>query len=137
MKVIDNLPAHLIIYDGECMLCNKSVKYLIKKDTKGLFKFTQLQSSIGQQLLKKFNLSTTELSTVMYLNKDKIHIKSTAVIKAFSSLGSWRKSALILFLFPRFMRDHLYDIIAKKRGLFFKKEDYCIVPTEDIKSRFI
>ncbi len=125
------------MFDAECILCNKSVQYILKHDSKKIFQFASLQSDFGQQTLKKYNLPTDSYSTVLFLQDEKLFSKSTAALRAFSMLSAFRKIALCLLIIPTPIRDLVYTIIAKNRKRFFKNEISCLIPTEELKDKML
>jgi predicted DCC family thiol-disulfide oxidoreductase YuxK len=129
--------SNVLLFDADCILCNKSVQYIIKHDSKNIFQFASLQSHYGQQFLKEHNLSTNLYSTVIYVQNDKIFTKSTAAIRAFSKLNNWRKHLIILLLIPRPIRDYVYAIIAKNRKHFFKGQTTCLIPSDELKAKML
>lgn len=127
---------HIILFDGECMLCNKAIQYILTHDSANRFYFATLQSEFGQQVLLENKLSTTQLSTVMYLEKGKLHTKSSAAIRAYANLGGLKKSALCLLVVPRFIRDVVYNLVANNRHRFFKNNQ-CIVQSKELRERIL
>ncbi|MBT2729955.1 thiol-disulfide oxidoreductase DCC family protein [Bacillus sp. ISL-75] len=126
----------IILFDGVCNLCNNSVKFIIKRDTSGYFKFASLQGETGQRLLKKHSLNY-DLNSFVLIEKEKVYIKSSAALRVCSQLGgAWRILSMFRFLPPLF-RDFLYDIVAKNRYKWFGKEESCILPLPKWKQRFL
>jgi predicted DCC family thiol-disulfide oxidoreductase YuxK len=126
----------IILFDGVCNLCNNSVKFIIKRDTSGYFKFASLQGETGQRLLKKHSLNY-DLNSFVLIEKEKVYIKSSAALRVCSQLGgAWRIFSIFRFLPPLF-RDFLYDIVAKNRYKWFGKEESCILPLPKWKQRFL
>ncbi|MBT2736038.1 thiol-disulfide oxidoreductase DCC family protein [Bacillus sp. ISL-7] len=126
----------IILFDGVCNLCNNSVKFIIKRDTSGYFKFASLQGETGQRLLKKHSLNY-DLNSFVLIEKEKVYIKSSAALRVCSQLGgAWRIFSIFRFLPPLF-RDFLYDIVAKNRYKWFGKEESCILPLPNWKQRFL
>ncbi|PGY08211.1 Predicted thiol-disulfide oxidoreductase YuxK, DCC family [Bacillus sp. OV166] len=126
----------IILFDGVCNLCNNSVKFIIKRDTSGYFKFASLQGETGQRLLKKHSLNY-DLNSFVLIEKEKVYIKSSAALRVCSQLGgTWRILSIFRFLPPLF-RDFLYDIVAKNRYKWFGKEESCILPLPKWKQRFL
>ncbi|MEY2193086.1 thiol-disulfide oxidoreductase DCC family protein [Neobacillus sp. BF23-41] len=126
----------IILFDGVCNLCNNSVKFIIKRDTSGYFKFASLQGETGQRLLKKHSLNY-DLNSFVLIEKEKVYIKSSAALRVCSQLGgAWRILSIFRFLPPLF-RDFLYDIVAKNRYKWFGKEESCILPLPKWKQRFL
>jgi predicted DCC family thiol-disulfide oxidoreductase YuxK len=126
----------IILFDGVCNLCNSSVQFILKRDPNGTFKFASLQGETGQALLKKYGLNTDSNSFV-FIENDKIHLKSTAALRVCRKLtGAWRLLAAFLII-PGFIRDHFYGIIAKNRYRWFGKKDSCMLPKPEWKNRFL
>jgi predicted DCC family thiol-disulfide oxidoreductase YuxK len=127
----------IILFDGVCNLCNGAVQYVIKHDAQKQFQFASLQSNFGQQVLAKHNLSNADFSSFILLKNGKIYLKSTAallVAKQLKGAVSW------LYLFrvvPTFIRNGVYNIIAKNRYKWFGKQDACWLPTTELKARFL
>lgn len=131
------LPEHIVLFDGVCNLCNKSVQYIIRRDTDKKVYYAPLQSDIGQKILAANHLSTSEFNTFIYVENGKIHTKSDAALRL-SRILSWPTSLwYYLLLVPRFLRDFVYDIIARNRYRWMGKRDACMLPTPELRSRFL
>ncbi|MFN2440244.1 MAG: thiol-disulfide oxidoreductase DCC family protein [Chitinophagaceae bacterium] len=126
-----------MLFDGVCNLCNRVVQFTIKRDPKGKFKFASLQSEAGQALLKKFGLRTDDFDSFVYIEDDKYFLKSSAGLHVLKELGGFWKLFYGLIIFPRPLRDFIYNIIAKTRYKIFGKRDVCMVPTPDMQERFL
>jgi predicted DCC family thiol-disulfide oxidoreductase YuxK len=135
-----NLPKHkkLILFDGFCNLCNASVLYVIKRDKNNVFMFSPLQSNIGKQLIEKhdINLSLTD-SILLYESGQGISYKSTAALKIASKLTFPTNLLSIFLIVPSLFRDWVYDYIAKNRYKWYGKKDACMVPTQELKDKFL
>ena len=129
--------AHILLFDGVCNLCTGIVKFIIKKDKKGKFRFAALQSESGQQLLKKFDLSVADFDTFLLISGDEYCTKSTAGLHVLKELGGLWKVLYVFIVIPVGLRDFMYDIVAKSRYRIFGRRDVCIVPTPDVKKRFL
>src|SRR4030095_11079538 len=127
----------ILLFDGVCNLCNSVVQFTIKRDQKGKFKFASLQSEAGQALLKKFNLPTDDFDSFVFIEGDKYYLKSTAGLHVLKELGGIWKLFYVLIIVPRPLRDFIYHIIAKTRYSIFGKRGVCMVPTANIKERFL
>lgn len=126
----------IIMFDGVCNFCNFWVNFIIDKDKKENLKLAALQSEQGQLLLKKFNLPTEDFDTFILVENEKYYSKSTAALRIAKHLGGMWKTALILYIIPRFIRDFLYSLIAKNRYSLFGKTESCRIPTESERKRF-
>lgn len=127
----------IILFDGVCNFCNYWVNFILKHDLKKIFLFAALQSKAGQELLAKFNLSTTNFDTFILINDDSYQTKSDAAISIAQNLSGWPKILLIGKIIPRFLRNFIYDLIAKNRYKIFGKKESCRVPTKEEKERFL
>lgn len=127
---------HIVLFDGVCNLCNSGVQFIIKKDKRNLFKFAPLQSAFGQELLKKYQISTASMDTFVYVNKDKAYIKSTAALKIAKELKRGWQIFYVFIIIPTFLRNFIYDLIAKNRYRWFGKKESCMVPTPELKAKF-
>lgn len=127
----------VIFFDGVCNLCNGFVQFIIKHDKKAKFRFAALQSDFAKQELLKKDVSVGELSSVILLTEKGVFTKSTAALKIASQLSGFWKAAYIFIIIPKFIRDFVYDIIAKNRYKWFGKETHCMIPTPELKERFL
>ncbi|MDQ0970914.1 putative DCC family thiol-disulfide oxidoreductase YuxK [Neobacillus niacini] len=126
----------IILFDGVCNFCNSSVQFIIKRDPTGYFKFASLQSETGQQQLEKYGVSK-EIDSLIVIEKQSVYIKSSAALQISRKLtGFWRFFS-ILRVFPPVFRDYLYDLVAKNRYNWFGKRDSCMLPTAEMKKRFL
>src|SRR6478735_6987457 len=127
----------LILFDGVCNLCNNSVQFIIKHDPPAYFKYSSLQSAAGQYLLHKFNLPESQLHSVILIKNESIFQKSDAALEIAKNLNGLWSTLTIFKIIPRVVRDWLYDVVAKNRYTWFGKKDTCMIPTPELKSRFI
>jgi predicted DCC family thiol-disulfide oxidoreductase YuxK len=126
----------IILFDGVCNFCDSSVQFIIKRDPKGYYKFAPLQGETGRMLLMEFDL-TENLESIVYIEDHQFYKKSNAAINICKNLkGAWRLFVLLRIL-PTPIRDYFYDIIAKNRYKWFGKKDSCIIPSPEIRSRFL
>lgn len=126
----------IILFDGVCNFCNASINFVIDHDTARRFRFASLQSDIGQQILTENRRSVSDFDTVLLIREGKLYEKSTAALEIARYLHGW--SWLYAFRFiPRFIRDIVYNLIAKNRYRIFGKSESCRIPTEEERSLFI
>ena len=133
----NNMNDNILLFDGFCNMCSGIVKFTIKRDPKGKFKFATLQSEEGQALLKKFNLQTNDFESFVFIKNEKCYLKSTAGLEVLRELGGIWKLAYIFIIIPRSFRDLIYDLIAKSRYKIFGKKKECMIPTPEIENRFL
>ena len=127
----------VIIYDGMCNLCGKTVMNIAKFDSRNNFLFAKLEGDKGQEIIAKFYLQTKNIDSIILYNNDQIKIKSNAIIEIFYNLHPIFKPILILKIIPSFVLDYLYDIIAMKRYKWFGKRKKCIIPNKNVAHRFL
>jgi predicted DCC family thiol-disulfide oxidoreductase YuxK len=127
----------IVLFDGVCKFCNASVNFIIDHDPAARVRFAALQSSLGQSLLKKFRLSTTDFDSLVLIEGERFSTRSTAALKIASYLPAPWRFLPALLLMPSFLRDPLYNILARNRYRWFGKFDACRVPTPEIKARFL
>jgi predicted DCC family thiol-disulfide oxidoreductase YuxK len=113
------------------------VNFVLKRDHKNRFLFAALQSKAGQEWLNKFNLSTTDFDTFILINGDSFQIKSDAAISIAANLSGWPKVLSIGKIIPRFLRNFIYDMVAKNRYKIFGKRESCRIPTKEEKEKFL
>jgi len=127
----------IILFDGICNFCSSIVQFAILRDPKGVFKFASLQSSIGQNLLENFGLSSDDYDTFVLIENDEYFLRSSATLRLFKRLNGLWPLLYILIVIPRPLRDYVYKIVARNRYSWFGKTDECFRPTPDIESRFL
>ena len=128
----------LILFDGICNLCNASVLYVIKRDKRDLFMFAPLQSNIGKQIIKKYNIDPNKTDSIILFEHEKgISYKSTAALKIASKLSFPSNLLTIFLIIPPFIRNWVYDYIAKNRYKWYGKKEQCMVPTPKLKAKFL
>jgi predicted DCC family thiol-disulfide oxidoreductase YuxK len=127
----------IILFDGVCNLCNGSVKFILKRDKTGLFRFAPLQSQAGHAERKRLGLDTDKMPSVVLVEGDRSSIRSTAALRIAKLLGWPYQAAYALILLPRPLRDLGYDLIAANRYRVFGKREACMLPTPEIRARFL
>lgn len=127
----------IILFDGVCNLCSSSVKFVIQKDRKAIFRFASLQSPIAKTLLEKVGFPTTHVPTIILVDKGRYFTESTAVLNIVLKLGIPWSLFYGLILVPKPIRDGAYRMIARNRYNWFGRTEQCMIPTADIQSRFL
>lgn len=138
--MIKSLPKHkqLILFDGVCNLCNSSINYVIKHDKNNVFMFAPLQSETGKDIIKHFNLDTSKTDSILLYSQEKgLKIKSSAALAIASKLGLPRSLMTIFYIVPPFIRNWVYDYVAKNRYKWYGKKDACMIPTPELKAKFL
>lgn len=129
----------LILFDGVCNLCNNSVLYVIKRDKKDKFLFAPLQGEVGKSIASQFQIDTTKIDSILLYNpaKKKVYSKSTAALQVAKQLNFPTKLMTVFLIIPTFIRNLVYDFVAKNRYKWFGKKDACMIPTPELKAKFL
>ena len=128
----------VVLFDGECNLCNGFIQFIIRHDKKKQFRFATLQSAVGEAKLQQLREKTGNApDSVILQYRGQYYIKSAAALHVLRLLGGpWR----LLFtgmIFPRFLRNAFYDLVARNRYKWFGKSDVCMIPTPELMDRFL
>ncbi|WP_115816896.1 thiol-disulfide oxidoreductase DCC family protein [Winogradskyella eximia] len=139
--MIDKIPKNkqLILFDGVCNLCNSSVLYAIKRDKNEKFLFAPLESDIGNKIIQKFSIDTKETDSILLYNplKDSLTYKSTAALLIAKQLGFPTNILTLFLIVPKAIRNWVYNYIAKNRYKWYGKKESCMIPTPELKAKFI
>jgi predicted DCC family thiol-disulfide oxidoreductase YuxK len=128
----------IILFDGVCNLCNGSVIFILHRERSPIFRFASIQSQAGKELLARCGLPAYYDQAVVFIDRGKVHLGSTAALKIGQQLTfPWSVLSYAGLLVPRFVRDWVYNQIAAHRYQWFGKRDVCMVPTESLKARFL
>lgn len=128
----------LILTDGVCNLCNQVVLKIIKYDKKNTFLFANLQSEIGKKITDYLKIDTQKVDAIiLYEPSISYDIKSTAALKIMNDFGGFWFLSRVFWIFPVSLRDAVYDLIAKNRYRWFGKKESCMMPTPEIKAKFL
>lgn len=129
---------YVILFDGVCNLCNASIQYVIRHDKKDQFLFTALQSNTGKALIKRFQIDTKKTdSVILYTPEKGLDYKSTAALKVAYHLGFPHNLWCVFFIVPPIIRNWVYDFIAGNRYKWFGKKAECMIPTPELKAKFL
>jgi len=127
----------LILFDGVCNLCNSSVQFILLRDKKDRFRFASLQSDYGQSILKQYNLPTDKFNSLALVENGKIYQKSTGALRIARKLKGLWPMLYGFIIVPPFIRNLVYDIIAKNRYRWFGKKEECMLPRPEWKQKFL
>ena len=127
----------IILFDGVCNLCNSTIQKVIEKDSKNQFKFASLQSEFGQKFLEKNKLSQTDFNSMILMEGDKFYTQSDAALRIGKELSGIYKLSGLFFIFPKFLRNSVYNWVAKNRYKWFGKQESCWLPTPELQEKFI
>ncbi|HET8838101.1 MAG TPA: thiol-disulfide oxidoreductase DCC family protein [Flavobacteriaceae bacterium] len=127
----------IVLFDGVCNLCNNAVTFIIAHDKKDVFRFASLQSEIGKKLTQERGIETSEVDSIVLIDPGNAYfVKSSAALEIAKELSGYSWMRIFLYL-PEWMRDFIYDIIAKNRYSWFGKKDNCMIPTEELRGKFL
>ncbi|MET0392273.1 MAG: thiol-disulfide oxidoreductase DCC family protein [Chitinophagaceae bacterium] len=127
----------VILFDGVCNLCNNTVQFILKRDKKKQFLFGSLQGKAGQQLLRQFNLPTADFNSFVLAEGDRFYTRSTAVLRMLKRLGGGWSLLYGFIVVPKFIRDGIYNWVARNRYKWYGRRDECMIPTPELKARFL
>lgn len=129
----------IIFFDGVCNLCSSSVQFVIKHDKKNHFKFSSLQSSYAKNTFEKHpEIDLTKLqSIILKTNNNQLYTESTAILKIAAKLRFPINTLVVFIVIPKKIRDWIYQLIAKRRYIWFGKKAACWLPNPELKSKFI
>ena len=127
----------VILFDGVCNLCNASVQYVIKHDKKRIFRFASLQSAFAEKIFKEQNLHTNTFNSFILFENNIIYTRSTAALMVSKKLSGIIKLLYGFIIVPKFIRDAVYNMIAKNRYKWFGKQEACWIPTPELKQLFL
>ena len=132
-----SLTKDILLFDGVCNLCNGAVNFIIDHDPKGHFQFAALQSDFGQKTLADLGYDQKDFDSLVLLSKGKVFKKSTAALRIANRLNGLYPLLYLFIIIPPFLRDAVYDLIARNRYRWFGKRDSCRMPTPELRSRFV
>jgi len=128
----------IILFDGVCNLCDNAINFIITHDKHKTFKFAPLQSTIGKQLIKERGIDTTQVDSIILVDVGSAYyLKSDAALEIAKDLDGAYSYLSYLKVFPFGLRNKVYDYIAKNRYKWYGKKDSCMMPTPELKSRFL
>jgi predicted DCC family thiol-disulfide oxidoreductase YuxK len=127
----------IILFDGVCNLCNGAVNYIIKRDKKNIFKFAALQSEVGQELVTKFKIDTSKVDSIILIDGETYYEKSSAALHITKELSGAYPLLFVFMIIPKFIRNSVYDYVARNRYKWFGKKESCMIPTKELKSKFL
>ena len=127
----------IILFDGVCNYCNAMVNFIIGRDKKKVFRFAPLQSEAAQKILLQNHLPQINFDSFILVENDKIYQRSDAALRLYNKLPWYWKWTQIFWIFPKFIRDGVYNVIARNRYKWFGKKDQCMVPAPEVRERFL
>ena len=126
----------VILFDGVCNLCNNSVKFIIKNDKRNIFKFAPIQGKYGIKIQNSYNINTTQINSIILVDGEKTFTKSSAALRIAKDLKAPFFMFYVFIIIPVFIRNFIYDLIAKNRYKWFGKMESCMIPSNELKNKF-
>lgn len=128
----------IILFDGVCNLCNGAVQWIIRRDASDVFRFASLQSEVGRELTRSRQIDTDKVDSIILIDPGvAYYIKSDAALEIARNLKGYKLLPSLFGWIPKGIRDGIYDLVARNRYRLFGKKQECMVPTPDLKNRFL
>ncbi|MBD9391686.1 thiol-disulfide oxidoreductase DCC family protein [Acidovorax sp. ACV01] len=127
----------IVVFDGQCLLCNGWVQFLLRHDPAQRIRFASIQSAVGQQLLARAGLKVDGLQTLLVIDGDRSWQHTAAILRVLHSLGWPWRLAWVGWLVPAPLRDALYRWVARNRHRIWGRSDTCMVPSPETAARFL
>jgi predicted DCC family thiol-disulfide oxidoreductase YuxK len=137
---MENLPRDkkIILFDGVCNLCDSTVQFIIKHDKKDVFRFVAIQSEIGQQIISHIGIDTAKTdSIILYEPGNAYYFKAEAALNIATELGGVYALVGAFKILPKWLSNKVYDYIARNRYKWYGKKDACMIPTPELKAKFL
>jgi len=131
-----NVPDRLIVFDGVCVLCSRWVDFIIRHDAAARFRFVAIQTPLGRELAERFGITPDDPESNATIVDGQAWFKLDSVLVVLAEFPAWRWTRVV-WLVPRPVRDFFYDRVARNRYRVFGRRDACLVPTPDVRARFL
>lgn len=128
---------NLILFDGVCNLCNWSVQFILRHDKTAVFTFASIQSDVGREIYRFSGLDPDDIQTFLLLTKGQVLLRSDAAIGVARQFGGLWRLFIAFKVIPRGLRDWAYSFVARHRYRWFGRRDTCMIPSEDVRRRFL
>ena len=127
----------ILLFDGHCNLCNAWVRLIVRRDTARKILFAPLQSSVGRKMLEEHKIDVNYTDSLVFFEEERFSLSSSAALRIYAYLDGWERHLQFLSVIPRPLRDSLYHFIAKYRYNWFGRLEQCMVPTQELRDRFL
>jgi predicted DCC family thiol-disulfide oxidoreductase YuxK len=134
---MEKLEREIVVFDGVCVFCSRSVKFILDRDPGQRYQFAPMQSASGRALLERHGLDPEDPISMLLVDGRRAWKDSDAVLRIATRLGGAWRLAAVLRLVPRFLRDRLYRYFARNRYRWFGRRETCIAPTAATRERFL
>ena len=128
---------YIVIFDGVCNFCNGAVNFIIKRDNKDIFKFTPMQSATGQSLIKQYDVMDVGFDTFLLIKNNRCYFRTDAALEITKELSGFWCLFRVFKLLPSPLRDFFYRSLARNRYKLFGKRESCMIPTAELKNKFL
>jgi predicted DCC family thiol-disulfide oxidoreductase YuxK len=137
MEAMDSTTHGIVLYDGECLFCHASMRFIVERDHAAYFRFGAAQDDRAQPLLQAYGLQDITSSTIVLVERGQVYLRSTAALRIARHLGwPWKLMSAFLIV-PTPLRDLVYDAVASVRHRLFGRTDACELPSDAIRQRLI
>ena len=131
----------VVLFDGVCNFCSASVQFIVARDPDGYFRFASIQSDTGKKLMTEHGIPEvpegSDPTSVILIEDGRAFDRSTAALRIARHLHNVWKLLYVFVIVPRFVRNFVYELVAKRRYRWFGKKDMCMVPTPELRERFL
>lgn len=128
----------ILVFDGVCVLCSRSVQFVLRHDREKRFRFATTQSPTGMRLMAEHGLDASKPASVLLIEGDRSYTESAAMIRVLRSFGhAWPLLANLLWIIPKPLRDAAYGAVAKRRYRWFGQRETCYLPDPSEAARFL
>ena len=127
----------ILLFDGHCNFCNAWVRLIVNRDNTKKILFAPLQSPVGRKMLEEHQIDVNYADSLVFFEEEGFSLSSTAALRIFSYLNGWERHLQLLAIVPRPLRDAVYHFIAKYRYKWFGKSEQCMIPTQELRERFL
>ena len=127
----------ILLFDGHCNLCNSWIQFIVKRDSKKIFRFASLQSKAAKLMLENHNIDENYIDSLVLFEEGKYSVNSNAALRTLSFLEGWERNLYFLVVVPRPIRDVVYRFVSKYRYKWFGRREQCMIPSIDLSDRFL
>ena len=127
----------ILLFDGHCNFCNAWVRLIVRRDTGKNIHFAPLQSSVGRKMLEEHKIDLNYTESLIFFEEERYSVSSTAALRIYSYLDGWERHLQLLSVLPRPFRDAIYHFIAKYRYKWFGRSEQCMIPSQELRERFL
>ena len=127
----------ILLFDGHCNFCNAWVRLIVNRDNAKKILFAPLQSPVGRKMLEEHQIDVNYADSLVFFEEEGFSVSSTAALRIFSYLDGWERHLQLLAVVPRPLSDGIYHFMAKYRYKWFGRSEKCMIPTPELRERFL